>query len=251
MISSLKFDPRVIAHRGASGYAPENTMSAFTKAAQSGIGWVEFDVTLSADQVPVIFHDETLERTTDGHGLLAQYPFHYLQTLDAGRWFNSAFSGERIPTLKQVLDFLASVKMKANIEMKSSQKDEAQLVQAIVADLAPYMAKDPTQFLFSSFSLTALKYLRQYSPDYLLGLLIHDWDDFNWQQHCQLLDCVSVHVNHEIMTKEWALEIKAMHKTLLCYTVNTTKRAKELYDIGVDAVFSDVPDQIAKMNYHF
>lgn len=246
MTSSLKFIPPVIAHRGASAYAPENTMPAFIKAAQLGMTWVEFDVVLTSDDVAVIFHDETLDRTTDGHGNIEEFPYDYLQTLDAGRWFNPFFSGERIPTLKQVIDFLISVKINANIELKSSPQREERLVEVVTKDLSSYLTNNDIQLLFSSFSVNALRLLREYSSSYLIGILLHEWS-VDWHKNCFGLNCASIHVNQEIMTREQALEIKVMNKALLTYTVNTPQRAKELFNMGVDAIFSDVPDKIAKM----
>jgi len=113
-----KIDPPVIAHRGGSAYAPENTLSAFTKAAQLGMQWVEFDVMLAACGTPIVFHDDLLDRTTNATGEVGVHAYTYLQTLDAGAWFNSKFSGERIPTLAQVLQFLKDVKLCANVEIK-------------------------------------------------------------------------------------------------------------------------------------
>src|SRR5687767_2537589 len=115
----IRFDPPVIAHRGASFYAPENTMAAFRKAAQLGVNWVEFDVVATKDGMPVVFHDDELNRTTNGVGMLSDYSHAYLQTLDAGSWFDARFAGETIPTLAQVLTFLAEMKLNANIELKA------------------------------------------------------------------------------------------------------------------------------------
>src|SRR5258708_11793081 len=95
--------PRIIAHRGASAIAPENTLAAFRAAAVSGATWVEFDVSLTKDGRPVVFHDDLLDRTTDGTGLLAETPFEILTHLDAGSWFAPDFSGEMVPTLEEDL----------------------------------------------------------------------------------------------------------------------------------------------------
>src|SRR3990167_7563410 len=124
----LLFNPKVIAHRGASAYAPENTLIAFTKAAQLEIKWIEFDVMQASCGTPIIFHDETLNRTTNGKGDVCRYSYTYLQTLDAGSWFNPRFSGERIPTLNAVMAFLANENMNANIEIKALPGQEEQCV---------------------------------------------------------------------------------------------------------------------------
>ncbi|MBV9574993.1 MAG: glycerophosphodiester phosphodiesterase, partial [Gammaproteobacteria bacterium] len=108
---SLVFSPPVIAHRGASAYAPENTMAAFVKAVQLGIKWIEFDVMATVNGEPIIFHDETLDRTTNAQGEVHHHSYAYLQTLDAGAWYQPFFSGEKIPTLQQVLQFMREMKI--------------------------------------------------------------------------------------------------------------------------------------------
>lgn len=238
-------NPSVIGHRGACAYAPENTMASFIKAAQLQIKWVEFDVMLSADEVPVIFHDELLDRTTNGHGELNHYSYAYLQSLDAGTWFNYTFSGERIPTLLTVIQFLQEVKMTANIELKALPGQEEKLVKRVMQELQPFLSQANESFLFSSFSLQTLRVLRKHSADVQIGLLLHEWEH-DWQKICKELNCVSVHVNEKIITEHIACEIKAMNKKLFCYTVNDAVRAAELYQWGVDAVFSDAPDKVVK-----
>lgn len=243
MNTLLSFNPPVIAHRGASGYAPENTLAAFAKAAQLGIKWVEFDVMLSACGIPIIFHDETLDRTTNGRGELIDYSFPYLQSLDAGTWFNPIFAGERIPTLAQVMTFLQEMHMNANVELKPLPGEEELLAKKVLEIIPNHLIKEPSTILFSSFSIEGLFALRKQAKDCLLGLLLHDWDP-DWRTLCESLQCASLHIYDEIMTEEKVHEIKNMGKAALCYTVNNPLRAKQLFGWGVDAVFSDVPDKI-------
>jgi len=239
----LKINPPVIAHRGASAYAPENTMSAFIKAAQLGIKWVEFDVMQAATDELIIFHDEQLERTSNSFGNVCDQPYAYLNSLDVGSWFNAKFSGERIPILLTVIEFLQSVNMFANIEIKPLPGQEERLVKRILKEMQPYLWKANNQFLFSSFSIQTLQILRKYSHTCQIGLLLHEWQA-EWSEISQDLNCVSIHINQEIISEESARNIKNMDKLLLCYTVNEPLRAQELYSWGVDAVFSDAPDII-------
>ena len=244
MTISLTFNPPVIAHRGASAYAPENTFAAFTKAVQLGIKWVEFDVMLAACGEPIIFHDEILDRTTNEIGELKHLSYAHLCTLDAGKWFDPLFSGERMPSLKQMLDFLKQNQLSANVEIKPLPGQDEQTAISALALIEPIFPQPSASILFSSFSVESLRALRLHSPHCLLGLLLHDWEP-DWETICESLQCVSVHVNQEIMTKEMAYKIKGMGRILLCYTVNDPVRAQELYSWGVDAVFSDNPDVIA------
>jgi glycerophosphoryl diester phosphodiesterase len=247
---SIHFDPPVIAHRGASAYAPENTMLAFTKAALLGIKWVEFDVVLAACGTPVIFHDETLERTSNGRGRIGNYAYTYLQTLDAGSWFAPGSAGERIPTLAELAAFLLEKNMKANVEIKPLPGQEEKTVVNTLRVLAPFFSEDSSSILFSSFSLPTLKILRAKAPYCHMGLLMHEWID-DWRQHANLLSCVSVHVNNDILTSDRAKQIKSADKLLLSYTVNDAHRASELFSWGVDAVFSDYPNKLLSKSMIF
>lgn len=244
MNHTLCFNPPVIAHRGASGYAPENTFLAFVKAVELGIKWVEFDVMPAACGEPIIFHDDELVRTTGHQGSVVDYPYSYLQTLDAGSWFHSRFSGERIPTLQDMLVYLHEVRMNANIEIKTQPEHEEQLVLRILEVMAPYWKSGQT-YLFSSFSISALKLLRQHAPTCLIGLLLDTWRD-DWRQVADELQCVSINVNADIMTPDRVQAIKATNRAVLCYTVNSMERAEALFHWGVDAVFSDMPDKIVR-----
>lgn len=235
--------PPVIGHRGACAYAPENTIASFAKAIQLGVQWVEFDVMQAACGEPIVFHDETLERTTNGQGEVHAFSYAFLRTLDAGAWFDLRFSAEKIPSLSQVIAFLNQYSIKANIEIKALPHHEMSLVKRLLCDLHQDLQNHNERFLFSSFSLETLYLLREQGPQLNLGLLLHEWEP-KWQLHCQQLNCVTVNVNHEIITHEAVKQIKSMGKLCLCYTVNDHARAIELYDMGVDAVFSDAPDRI-------
>lgn len=237
----FNFNPPVIAHRGASGYAPENTMLSFRKAAQLGIKWVEFDVLQSADGETIIFHDEILERTTNGQGEPQLKTFAELRHLDAGSWFDATCVGERIPSLREALAFFADAKMSLNIEIKPPSGQDEAVVRQTLLDVEPYLSS--MTILFSSFSLASLQCLKKLAPHSALGFLIHEWYT-DWERDCQDLNCVSVHVYDEILNAKMTEKIKNMGKQVLCYTVNNPDRALELYSWGVDAVFSDVPDQI-------
>ncbi len=243
MESNLYFNPPVIAHRGASYYAPENTMVAFVKAVQSGVQWIEFDVLLAACQQTIVFHDDFLERTTNGKGSIRGLPYSHLSSLDAGSWFSPYFSGERIPTFLSLLEFIDNVQINANVELKPLLGQEQATVQQVWQDIQNFKPSMLDTLLFSSFSHKALEMMRKIAPNCQLGLLMHEWEP-DWQMLCNDLECVSVNVNHEIINAENAAKIKNTRRKLLCYTVNDPARAQELFSFGVDAVFSDVPDKI-------
>jgi glycerophosphoryl diester phosphodiesterase len=242
MKALLSFDPPVIAHRGASAYAPENTLSAFTKAVALGVKWVEFDVMAAACGEPIVFHDDELQRTTRQQGRVMNFTYHYLQTLDAGAWFDPRFSGERIPRLNDLLVFLAESKMNVNIEIKAPPASEDALIKRVLQEVSPYWNTGQT-FLFSSFSLTALRRLREQAPTCLLGLLLDEWRT-DWNSIATDLDCITINTNADNMTAARVHEIKMTNRAVLCYTVNDPMQAAKLFEWGVDAVFSDIPDRI-------
>jgi glycerophosphoryl diester phosphodiesterase len=236
--SSINFKPPVIAHRGANNLAPENTLSAFQKVRETGAKWIEFDVMLTAWGEVVVIHDESLVRTTGATGNVRDHAYSYLQTLDAGSWFDIKFAGERIPTFQSVIEIIRTLKLCANVEIKAITGDEEETVIKVLRDIEKYWTPDMPPPLISSFSMPVLKYVRHYSPQALIALLIHDWFGA-WKDLAKEYQCVSVDINHEILDAGSARVIKDMDLFLLCYTVNDPQRALELFSWGVDAVFTD------------
>lgn len=233
----FNFQPPLIAHRGASSLAPENTLAAFKKAYELGARWVEFDVMLTADKIPVVIHDDDLDRTTTATGNVCDYPYSYIKTLDAGTWFDPRFSKERIPTLSEVAAFLRKHTMQANVEIKSQDGFEEEAVIECLKVINKEWNDLPPP-LISSFSPQILQHVRYHSPNAFLGFLIHDWFS-DWESLAQDLGCVMVDINHELLDREQVQRIKSMNKGILAYTVNDLSRAKELIGMGVDAVFTD------------
>jgi glycerophosphoryl diester phosphodiesterase len=242
----LRFDQGVIGHRGACRYAPENTLASFEKAHELGIECVEFDVMLprkqlSEDPIPVVFHDETVDRTTNGHGYLDSFSNDQLSQLDAGFWFGSEFKGERIPLLSDVIRYLLQHDMTANVEIKplhGNDKEDARLTLEVIKGIT---SLDNPRIFFSSFSIEAIEYLNEFAPSCYRALLLDEWYD-SCIKDAKRLGCVSINTNYLIMTPQRANEIKSAGFNLLCYTVNDADRAEELRSWGVDAVFSDAPD---------
>lgn len=146
--------PQLIAHRGAPRVAPENTLAALEAAYQRGATWVECDVQLTADGIPVIFHDDTLQRTTNGRGRLCTFRYEELATLDAGRWFSAAFAGEPIPRLEDWLALALRHQMGVNLELKLDARDSRvqPLVEAVMQVLTKQWPLSAPPPLLSSFS---------------------------------------------------------------------------------------------------
>lgn len=242
-IANLSIQPPVIAHRGASVFAPENTLAAFRKAKTLGVNWVEFDVMLTADDEPVVIHDEKLNRTTNGKGLVINYTYQEIKKLDAGSWFDPTFSTEKIPSLIEVIDLLNQLQLSANIEIKAQEGKEELTVKKVLAIINQQWANNHSQPLISSFSLPILEWVRHHSATSMLGFLMHRWNK-EWEKICDRLQCVSVDVNYKILTQRKVKKIKDSNRTLLAYTVNDAELARTLFSWGVDAVFSDNPEKV-------
>jgi glycerophosphoryl diester phosphodiesterase len=235
--------PPVIAHRGASAHAPENTLAAFIKAKQLGLHWVEFDAMLTATGEVVVIHDDDLQRTTNGEGLVINCSYDYLKTLDAGSWFSPAFSNQTIPLLQEVLHLLHDQQLAANLEIKSLPGHEEKTVQCIWEILQKNTEKLPSLLFLSSFSPIVLRTIRKISSSALLGIAIDEWHA-NWFHFCEEVQCTFMSVDHLLLNFDRIREIKEKGYLLLAYTVNHIERAKTLLSWGVDAIFSDCPQEI-------
>jgi len=236
--------PRVIGHRGALRLAPENTLAGFRRARADGALWVEFDVKLSADGVPYLLHDDTLDRTTDGTGSPAGLTMAALKRLDAGSWWGPAFAGERLPTLQEAVALLAELGMGANVELKPNPGQEADTGRVVGAWIARHWPARLPPPLVSSFSPEALEAARAASPDVARGMLVHDRVK-EWPALAPRVGALSVHTWWGFVTPELAAAVRAAGYALLVYTVNAAAEARRLYGLGAAALFSDAPGWIA------
>ena len=235
--------PFVIGHRGAAGLAPENTIASLRRAKIEGASWVEFDVMLSACGVPVVIHDHSLDRTTDGHGLVAKTSLSDILSLDAGVWFSDKYRGEKVPELSAVLERLSALNIRPNIELKPTTGMEEETARAVLSTVESVWPHSLPKPLYSSFNYQCLQVMRELSRDAMLGLVLNFAE--GWQAKADALACVSVHLNHRCISAKTASEIKSSGRMLLAFTVNNQKRAEKLFRLGVDAVFSDYPDLLS------
>ena len=238
--------PNVLGHRGAAGHAPENTLPSLLKAHELGISWVEFDVKLSRDGVPVLFHDDTLDRNTDGRGPIADQDLQALRTYDAGAWFNAAFAGTPLPTLDEGLAVLARCGMGANVEIKPSKGREAETGMAVGKALAETWPTDLPPPLVSSFSAAALQACAVAAPDLARALLVSAVPK-DWRAQLDAVETDTLHCMSQRLRERKAKEILKAGFILRCFTVNRPNRARQLLDWGVHGIISDYPDRILKI----
>ena len=230
--------PRWIAHRGGGSLAPENTLAGIRVAARLGYRAVEFDVMLSAAGTPVLIHDETLERTTNGAGRVCDTPDSILFALDAG-------NGERIPRFTEAAALCCELGLLANVEIKPATGHEvatAEVVASLAADLWQSTDIPP---LLSSFSLEALEVARDRAPQIRRGVLF-EAPPPEWLAELLRLEAISLHCDADLLSDEVLAEARAHDIPVLCYTVNAPKQAKMLFARGVSALFTDRLDLFAQ-----
>jgi len=226
----------VIAHRGASGTCPENTLAAFRRAEALGAGMIELDVQLTRDGAVVVMHDWTLERTTDGAGAVRDRTLAELRVLDAGAWFAPAFRGERVPTLAEVL---AAVRLPVNVELKPVGDDG--LVERVLAVVDA--AGAGARVVFSSFDASSLVRLRDRASGARIGVL---WEDAPIDEALRLAERVgarTLHVRKDAITEAVVVAARAAGLGVLGWTVNDPRDCDRLDAAGVDGVFTDFPER--------
>lgn len=237
---------KVIGHRGAASYAPENTLESIHTAADIGTEWVELDVKLTKDDIPIIFHDDELDRTTNGSGLVAEATYEEIQQLEAGSWFGDSFSGIKIPTLEEAVDVLIERGLGLNLEIKPCPGREKETAE-IALDYLSQIWDDHTRLLISSFQHVCLEVARDMASDWARGLLLGGEElPENWQDLCDYLDVKTVNVGTNLVTREMVEEIIDLDLHPLIYTVNDPIMARQYQSWGVEAMFSDEPDIIAE-----
>lgn len=221
--------PRLIAHRCGGNLAPENTLAGLRAAARAGCRAVEFDVMLSADGTPVLIHDETLERTTNGIGRVCEAPDAVLFSLDAGR-------GERIPTLTEATELCHRYGFLANVEIKPATGHDAATGECVARFVRDHW--QGIQPLLSSFSAEALLAARHTAPDLQYGLLFESVPA-DWLQQRAAIGAVTLHCAAVALGDGVLDEAGSVGVPVLCYTVNDADAARALFARGVSSVFSD------------
>ena len=250
MLESDWFIPRdrplIIAHRGASAAAPQNTLAAFRRAIELGADGVELDVHLSADGVPVVMHGFAVDETTDGTGQVTDQTLAELKELDAGVKFSPQFAGERIPTLAQVFQALEG-KLLVNVELKDLSPKGVGL-EAPVLEVVRQCDMEK-KVLFSSFNPFTLRRMRPLAPQIPSGLLYaHDLPIYlrrawlaPWTPH------EARHPDSEMVNARLVKWCHARKLRVNVWTVNEPVEMKRLISLGVDGIITDVPDVLGAL----
>ena len=229
----------VIAHRGASGNAPENTLAAFRKAVALGATFIETDLQLSRDARFVAIHDATVNRTTNGQGAVHDMTLADLRKLDAGSWFGSEFAGERIPTLEEILEFSKKNDVVFYLEIKpgASWGGEHALVGALRE------SGEIPRAVVISFDATIVLNLRKIEPTLMTGLL-YDGQIENPLDKAVEIGARQVAVRGDLVTPALIAQAKKKDLQVVCWTVNHPAHMRMLAAAGVDGIMSDYPDRL-------
>ncbi|WP_168119364.1 glycerophosphodiester phosphodiesterase family protein [Paenibacillus sp. HB172176] len=229
-----------VAHRGWSGRAPENTMAAFRMAFEAqDVEWVELDVQLSKDAVPVIIHDYNLKRTTNGRGEVRDKTAAELSELDAGAWFSPAFRGERIPTLAGVLRE-AKGRCKLNIELKTDGIRYPFLADKVLELLEAY---DTEEFVLTSFDIGTLYRIRKLSKQVRIGLILDHWRS-TLVKELEDLHSDFLSIGHSKLNKARLAELHRAGTQVMAWTANEKRTIRKLASLDPELMIcTNFPDR--------
>ena len=229
----------LIAHRGASGYAPENTLAAFRKAVAMGLSFIETDLQLSRDARFVAIHDDTVNRTTNGQGSVHDLTLAELRRLDAGSWFGSSFVGERIPTLEEILEFAKRHDIVFYLELKpgGSWGGEHALIGALRE------SGEFARVVVISFDSALVAAVRRVEPTLLTGLLSDGQIEKPIEKALEI-GARQLVIRGDLVTPAMIAEAKRNDLQVICWTVNHPAHMRLLASAGVAGIMSDYPDRL-------
>ena len=236
--------PEIMGHRGVAAVAPENTLAGLREAARRGLSWVEFDVMLTRDAVPVLFHDETLRRTTGRPGRMAETDYAALEALDAGAWFHPDFAGARVPSLAAAVEVLLAEGLRPNVEIKPTPGRDVETVERALSLLKALWPAERPPPLISSFSVMSVAAARALAPDWPRALIV-DRVPAKWRVLLQALGCASFHVYHRRGSEKLIHEAHEAGYAVACFTVNRRRRGRVLRERGADCLITDDPAQLS------
>lgn len=238
--------PIILAHRGASAHAPENTLAAFELAIQQGADGIELDVKLCADDHVVVIHDPTVDRTTGVHGRVQDMTLQELRSLDAGSFFSEKFKGEKIPSLEEVFD-KAGKRTFINVELTNYNTPRDHLVESVCVLVKKFSLQK--RVLFSSFYAANLSRARGYLPDVPTGLLAWRGLPGTWARSFGFAfgKYEALHPNLGDLTQQQIYYVHRLQKRIHVWTVNKEEDMHRLFKWGVDAIITDDPQLAVKV----
>ena len=228
--------PKIVAHRGGGKLAPENTLGAIRLGASMGFKGVEFDVMLAGDGTPVVIHDETVDRTTNGKGEVSKMSYAELAGFSIG-------GTEKIPRYEDVVRLCRELGIWANVEIKPAKGHERATGDAVARMTSELWKGAPLAPLLSSFSPVALAAAQEAAPELPRGGLCDKLPE-DWRGVLKQLGCTAVHCNYKSLNGKLAADIHEAGYAILLWTVNEPAIARQLLGLGADCLVTDALDQI-------
>ncbi|MCJ8510249.1 glycerophosphoryl diester phosphodiesterase [Rhizobium lemnae] len=231
----------LIAHRGAPLLAPENTLPAIRAAAAQGARWVEVDVKLTRDRKPVIIHDDQVDRTTNGHGFVANMMLEYIRSLDAGSSFSPEFADTRVPTLEELVETVLELGINLQLELKPTPGDDIETAEIALAAIKDFWPANRDGLFFTSFSIRSIHAAARLMPNVPRAFAVvvppKDPKALMAETKCQIL-----HLQRALLSDD-ALKILADSGIEFAVaTINEADKAQHFFAGGAQSILSDVPD---------
>lgn len=243
----------IFAHRGLPNIAPENTLSSFIKVGEThGLNWIEIDVAITKDNELIVIHDDFLDRTTNMTGEVSNSYYEDIKKASAGQWFSNQYTKEPVPTFKQLAKVINEYNLNVNIELKgvtgnNSFHQSKALITLLSKEIT--LLNDNIQILISSFNFTLLKLSQASLPDIERAALFEEHSFYpDWQSIVDYLDIKIIHLEDKKLTREKVSYIINQGYKLNIWTVNDIARANELFNWGVNGIFTDSADKLAHLN---
>ena len=233
---------KICGHRGAAKYKPENTISGFEWCIKNNISWSECDVQLTDENVALIIHDQTLDRTSNSSGFVQKVKLSQLESINVGIINSKENFYQKIPTLEELLTFCKKTNLNLNIEMKFYEPIKNDYRRKLVKKVLKTIKKTKTekQVLISSFDIISLKILRESSLEIPLGALF-DHLPLDWEQQIENLNIATIHLDFETVSVYQIKEITNKSFKPFVYTCNEPSKIKSLWNTGLEGVITDDP----------
>ncbi len=230
----------LMAHRGLSSLAPENTSTAIQMAARYYIPWIELDVQLSKDGVPVIIHDETFRRYNGNKNFIRDLNLTEIQQQDIGSWFDPYYHDERVPSLEEALTLCQKLNLGVNLEIKHYPADDPYKLTKNICNVIKDVNFAEDQLIFSCFSAEILGLCKQYMPNIRRGYICLGCD-IHVLDFLKGLELYSMHAYYPRLTSKIATGLRQLNITPMIWTLNNPNLAAKYYDMGVKFIMSDYP----------
>ena len=233
---------KICGHRGAAKYKPENTISGFEWCVKNNINWSECDVQLTDENIALIIHDQTLDRTSNSNGMVQKVKLDELESINVGTVNSNSTFFQKIPTLEELLNFCKKSNLNLNIEMKFYKPVKNNYRRKLVESVLKTIKKTKTEnkVLISSFDIISLKILRESSLGIPLGALF-DHLSTDWEKQIENLNIATIHLDFETVTAYHIKEITKKKFKPFVYTCNEPSKIKTLWDAGLEGVITDEP----------